>query len=206
MLRFSLGSLLAAVLVVAVGCAALVHPTPLWSQIVFTATLVLLLSATVLAVVARPQPFASGLTIFGWGYLLLTSGPWSASVRPHLLTETALAKLSPLVTDPNDPAQQVIYASGVYGSPTLWGGGSTIWTTSTNLNTSYVAYPTLTTHPVMSEGVASLHQIGHALWANVFGVIGGAVGRYAAWRKTRSDGLASSYLQTIAQHKVTSTE
>ena len=50
MLRYSLGTLLAAVLLAAVGCAALVNPTPLWSQLVFTATVVLLLGATVWAV------------------------------------------------------------------------------------------------------------------------------------------------------------
>ena len=41
MLRYSLGTLLVAVLFVAVACAALVHPTPLWSQTIFTATVVL---------------------------------------------------------------------------------------------------------------------------------------------------------------------
>ena len=40
MLRYSLGALLGAVLLAAVGCAALVNPTPLWSQITFTATVV----------------------------------------------------------------------------------------------------------------------------------------------------------------------
>jgi hypothetical protein len=185
MLRYSLGALLGAVLVASVGCAALVNPTPLWSQIVFTATVVWLLGASVAAVVGRPRPFACGFAIFGWGYLLLTSGGWSANTKPHLLTESALTKLEPLVVDPNQAAAALAWTTGT--TVNTWGGGNTIWVAPNNLipATSYV---TLTGLPTPASGEASqcLHQIGHALWTILFGAMGGVLGRSAARRTSRT--------------------
>jgi hypothetical protein len=182
MLRYSLGALLGAVLVASVGCAALVNPTPLWSQIVFTAVVVWLLSATVAAVVGRPRPFAAGFAIFGWGYLLLTSGGWSASIKPHLLTEAALAKLEPLVIDPNQAAGA--YAWTTAGNMNNWGGGSTIWVAPNNLwpTSNSLTFTGLPAAPGIDAG-SCLHQIGHALWAILFGVCGGGLARFVACRK-----------------------
>jgi hypothetical protein len=179
MMRYSLAALLIAVVVVSVGCAAITHPTPLWSQIVFTATIVVLLGATVAAIVGRPRPFAAGLAIFGWGYLFLTNGPWAHLVRPHLLTETALAKVEPLVSDPNATAGGL----GGYGGG--WGGsGSTLWVGPSGpyggLATTYTTLPYAL---VGSDGNPWLRQIGHTLWAILFGAVGGGVARFAAAHK-----------------------
>jgi hypothetical protein len=189
MLRYSLAAMLIAVVVVSVGCAAITHPTPLWSQIVFTGVVVLLLAATVAAVVGGPRPFAAGLAIFGWGYLLLTSGPWAASVRPHLLTETALARLEPLVVDASAANWQVWR-----NSPVLYGGyggdffdvdnNDGRWTTSSSLNINTVNYASLPYSLIAAgNGNPWLRQIGHSLWAILFGVAGGAAARLAAARK-----------------------
>ncbi len=178
MLRYSLGGLLVAVLAVSVGCAALVNPSPLWSQIVFTGTVVILLAATVGATVGGPRPVAAGLAIFGWGYLLLTSGPWAASVRPHLLTEAALVRLEPLVLEP------AVFGGGGFGAGGGYGGGgfggapwnimgNMAWTPSNGW--SWGGFP--------SEESTWLRQIGHTLWALVFGVAGGALARVAARRR-----------------------
>jgi hypothetical protein len=181
MLRYSLGALLSAVLAASVGCAALVNPTPLWSQIVFTSAVVWLLGATVAAVVGRPKPFAAGFAIFGWGYLLLTNGGWSANIRPHLLTEAALAKLEPLVVDPNQAGAS--YALLTANNLNTW-GGSTVWVTP-NSPWSTANYLTLTGMPAApgSDAGSCLRQIGHALWALLFGVGGGALARWVARRK-----------------------
>jgi hypothetical protein len=181
MLRYSLAALLAAVVVVSVGCAAITHPTPLWSQIVFTATVVVLLAASVAAVVGGPRPFAAGFAIFGWGYLLLATGPWSATARPHLLTETALARLEPLVIDPN-----AAYATGGMGGPSLawsgglWSGGSTYLVAPNAPLTSTINYLTLPYAYAPTDGNPWLRQIGHTLWAILLGAAGGAGARFAA--------------------------
>jgi hypothetical protein len=184
MLRYSLAALLIAIVVVSVGCAAITHPTPLWSQIVFTAAVVLLLTASLAAVIGGPRPFAAGFAIFGWGYLLLTSGPWSLTVRPHLLTETVLARLEPLVVDPN-----VVYPMGGLGGPTGGWGGSA-WTTGNTLlipsSPYYNAISSYTALPyayVGGEGNPWLRQIGHTLWAILLAAAGGGVARFLAARK-----------------------
>jgi hypothetical protein len=189
MLRYSLGALLVAVLVVAVGCAALVNPTPLWSQIVFTSTLVLILGAVVAAAAAWPRPFATGFAIFGGAYLLLACGTWATLVRPHLLTETALAKLEPLVIDPNQSATQTqLWLTGASFDPnvgsTLWGGPNALY----NINGGYVSVPSWPYQLVVSDG-GSFRQIGHSLWAIVLGALGGAVARLAARRRVPRQGV-----------------
>jgi hypothetical protein len=181
MLRYSLGALLCAVLFVAVACAALANPIPLWSQIVFTATAVLFLGATVFAVVGRPRPVAAGFAVFGWGYLLLASGPFGAAVRPHLLTESLLARLAPLVVDPNVTYPQVVIERSV--PLNAWTGGSTLWVAPSD---SSVFHTTLAGYPYIvssSDGSSWLHQIGHTLWAVLFAAVGGALGRLAGKRK-----------------------
>jgi hypothetical protein len=188
MLRYSLAGLLIAIVVVSVGCAAITHPTPLWSQIVFTAVVVMLLAATTAAIVGGPRPFAAGFAVFGWGYLLLASGPWSVTVRPHLLTETALARLEPLVVDPG-----AVYMTGAgLGGPMSgfgggWGGvltgGSTVWLTPTQPYNSVAYFPPNPYGYPVSEGNPWLRQIGHTLWAILFAAAGGALARFAAARK-----------------------
>src|SRR5262245_1390595 len=95
MLRFSLLTLLVAVLLISVACAAVASGSDLWAWIVVTATVLALLIATVgaLYLPGKRRAFAGGFAICGWGYLLLVQGPWSASVTPRLLTTVALNHL-----------------------------------------------------------------------------------------------------------------
>jgi uncharacterized membrane protein YjjP (DUF1212 family) len=56
MFRFSLLTLLCAVLVAAIGFAALANPTGTWRQVVVTGTVLVLLVAVLFAVSKRPMP------------------------------------------------------------------------------------------------------------------------------------------------------
>ena len=97
-LRFSLLSLMGAVLVAAVACAALRFASELWASAVLTATIGMLLVG-VLGMVLRRGParaFWFGFTLFGSSYLILVFAPWFYNnVRPQLLTSKLLTYIHP---------------------------------------------------------------------------------------------------------------
>lgn len=98
--RFSIGGLMAAVLVAGVGLAALRSASPLWGRLVFTAALAAVGLAALAALVAggRRRAFAAGFVLFGGGALLLHFGPWCrAEVRPYLATTALLDAVRPLI-------------------------------------------------------------------------------------------------------------
>ncbi len=71
--RLSILGLMAVVLFVAVGFAALRSPTELWASVIFTLAVFILLVA-VIKVVGQDGPersFWLGFSVFGWGHLLL---------------------------------------------------------------------------------------------------------------------------------------
>ncbi|MEX2119245.1 MAG: hypothetical protein WD847_06520 [Pirellulales bacterium] len=72
-MKFSLLTLLGAVAIAAVGCAALAHPARGSVMAVFTAAIVLLLSAVLAAIYCKAavRAFWLGFAICGWSYLLL---------------------------------------------------------------------------------------------------------------------------------------
>ncbi len=70
-MKFSLAALLLLILLVAVGCAALVDANDTWRQTTVTLALSVLLIATLAATVNRSRAFALGFAVAGWIYLLL---------------------------------------------------------------------------------------------------------------------------------------
>ena len=97
MLRFSLLTLLAVVLVAAIGSAALANPTDLWRQVIVSGTVGILAVATLAAVAKRSaSPFAWGFAVIGWLYLALVFGS-VFGLRSHLLTEAAVGRLYELI-------------------------------------------------------------------------------------------------------------
>lgn len=74
--RFSLLTLLGLIAVVAVACAALTNPTPLWACVVETGVLAMLTYGVLASVFQREvrRAFWIGLSIVGWGYVLLAAG------------------------------------------------------------------------------------------------------------------------------------
>jgi hypothetical protein len=91
-LRFNIANLLALILVLGVGFAALRESSDLWESGIFTVTLGSLLSSILLAVhrTESRRAFWIGFALFGWIYLGLSLVP---SIESRLITTKALAYL-----------------------------------------------------------------------------------------------------------------
>ena len=93
-IRFPIKGLMGAVLVVALGLAALRNPSETWSGVIFLLTCGVLCLAIV-GVVCRQQEERAwwlGFALFGWGYLLLSMR--STVVLPTLtLLDAAAARM-----------------------------------------------------------------------------------------------------------------
>ncbi len=94
--RISIAGLMVVVLAVAVGMAGLRFASPEWSGGMLTATLGLL-GVGILGTCFRKgsrRAFWAGFSLFGWGYLIVSVGPWFASeIEPNLITRQGLAVL-----------------------------------------------------------------------------------------------------------------
>ncbi len=107
-LPFSMATMIAAVFVIAVGCAALRFANDFWAGTLFTAALIVLLYALLALIVRRGSVrlFWAGFALFGWVYMLLTVGPWfSDHVRESFVSPTLLRLLhARLATPASAPA------------------------------------------------------------------------------------------------------
>ena len=74
--RISIATMMGVVLLVAVGFAALGNPSPILASTAFALVVLTLLAGTTVALVGR-EPFWVGFAVFGWGWLVLSFGPWS---------------------------------------------------------------------------------------------------------------------------------
>jgi hypothetical protein len=100
--RFTIASLLGAVLFVALAFAALREATEFWDSAVFSVTLVLLLSSVLLAVhrAARRRAFWLGFSLFGGAYLVASLIP---AVESRLLTSSGLVYLDSIIPGREGP-------------------------------------------------------------------------------------------------------
>lgn len=91
--RITIARLLAAIVLIGIGLAALRTASEWWASFVFTMTLLGLALAAVHAVQRRGtrRAYWSAFVAFGAGYLVLSFGPWfEAAIRPRLLTTRVL--------------------------------------------------------------------------------------------------------------------
>jgi hypothetical protein len=155
-LRFSLAQLMAAVIFIGLGFAALRSASPLWASAVFTVT-VPVLSAAVLGAMARrgrARMTWAGFALFGWIYLGTTFGPWASVngvMTPPYVTRWVLdywdAKRGPV-------GQMDLRTGEVLFSP----------------------FPPVLT-PIDS---VQFRRVGHCLAAILFGLVGAVSGRLLA--------------------------
>jgi hypothetical protein len=194
MFRFSLLSLLVAVPLVALGCAALVYATPVWARIVVTATLAALLAAGVGAFYLpdKSRAFAGGFAICGWGYLLLSQQPWLENMKGDLLTTAALNQLEPMLKDPKQVVAESPNARYFLGSRVVAPAGNDVLP-----NISYARYVELTSRDrgrnISAIGLVAqlkFHEIGHSLWAILLGCIGGGLATVFDAKRRKSKALA----------------
>jgi hypothetical protein len=162
--RFSILGLMAVILLVALGLAALKSPSELRASLVFTATVFVLLTAT-LGVLLDRSPALTGFALFGWASLLLAFGPMS-------LATTVPRPLSTLILEAVLPAMNLSPVSGFSEYHNV--------SASIGVNTG----GTIVTAPV-----ADL-QIGHSLLSLLAALVGGVVARVFAARSEAAESVA----------------
>jgi hypothetical protein len=156
-LRFTLAQLMAAVIFIGLGFAALRSASPLWASAVFTVTLAVL-SAAVLGAMARrgrARMTWAGFALFGWIYLGTTFGPW-ASVNGVM----APPYVTRWVLDYWDAKR------GPVGQMDLWPG-----------EVLFSPFPPAALTP---PGSVQFRRVGHCLAAILFGLVGAVLGRLTA--------------------------
>jgi hypothetical protein len=87
--RFTLTALFGAILFAAFGTAAIRFASPLWASLTMAVTVPLLFAAILGALfrLGQARAFWTGMAVCGWGYLLLVVAPWfEAGVGQHLPT------------------------------------------------------------------------------------------------------------------------
>jgi len=183
-LRFSIASLLAAIVFCGISLAALRTPSALWASAVFTAV-VGVLSAAILGAIAsrgRSRLTRSGLALFGWIYLAIAFGPWpfNRDGPPPLLPVPLLATIQDFIVSYGDSAYFMEDRRNPQDwiADLHWSGGP-------------VAGNVLPPPPFGGYKTISLihyRQISHTLGAALFGLIGALLGRLVAAAERRDDG------------------
>jgi hypothetical protein len=96
-IRISISGLMAVVLIVSIGVAALRSASEEWAALVTLVTLWLLTFAILGAIYRRGdrRAFWTGFALFGWGYMLWASGFWWAEndQRPQMFTTMFLERI-----------------------------------------------------------------------------------------------------------------
>ena len=151
--QFTLMSLFGLTVLVALACTALLNATPLWASTWFSLTIFVLLLGTLAAIFRQGsrRPFWIGFGLFGWVYLLLAFEPWAdQDLAPALLSTHGIAWLESSLG--NEEGQAVVNNVIVTGSSHSM---IRLWKFS---------------NPFL--------QIGHSVFALLFGLFGGMV---AGW-------------------------
>lgn len=169
--RFSLTTLFGVVLFVAFGTAAIRFASPLWAGLTMSLTVPILFAAILGALfrLGQARAFWTGVAICGWGYLLIVLAPWfDAGVGQQLPTTYLLNYAQERLQNGAPPAGLAVDL-GVpvavsNGGPALLsygsGQGLRIWSTGSALESGFVL------------------RTGHALFALLFGFIGGVMAKW----------------------------
>jgi hypothetical protein len=180
--RFTIATLLALVVVMAVSFAALREATDLWDGGVFTAALAALLVSVLLAVhrTDNQRAFWLGFALFGSAYLI---GSLSPPVESRLPTTKDLALLDSKLSDRVVAGTWALSTAGGspttgYAMPTLALSADGKWLVDGMGGLVQVMNP-VTGAPVAGPygTTANFVRIGHSLLALVIGFVGGCLSR-----------------------------
>jgi hypothetical protein len=194
--RFNISSLLAVVLFLAVGFAALRESDDLWDSGVFTVTLAALLISILLTVhrTETRRAFWLGFALFGWIYLGLSLVP---SIESRLLTTKVLAYLDSKVPGrsqagfivrlaltgsgaPSNQVQNVAFTAGGTQLATSGQGQVKIWNVATGKLLGG-----------WSGTTENFVRIGHSLFALLVSWFGGLLSRRLC-RDSRATDVSTS--------------
>jgi hypothetical protein len=180
-LRFTLAQLMAIVIPIGVGLAALRSASVVWTSAVFTLT-VLVLSSAVLGAMAfrgRARMTWAGFALFGWIYLATVFGPWSEGhgVKPppyltRWLLDYTLTRYWYANRIDTAPPGEVLFPTPAF--TVGMGGGISGAMTPGQIAGSPA--------PVVFVNMLQFRRIGHCLGAILFGLVGAVVGRAMAAR------------------------
>jgi hypothetical protein len=194
--RISIAGLMGLVVLAAIGLAALIHPTRMVANGIFSLTLGLGFAAVVAAVASEGRGRSAwiGAAICGWGYLALSLGPWfEGETGPHLITTALIDRSFDLLGPPNGQPVMVLGASsGSAHPPGNW--VRTKWdrpqdTFDLNRNASNQGYFDRLAPPVFVPDVPySFYRIAHS----VCGLGAGLAGGLLAWGLARKSGGPAS--------------
>jgi hypothetical protein len=102
--RFSIGGLMALVLVIALGLVGLKQASPVWASTFFSVSLIVLVVSVLNAIQSRERAraFWLGFAVSGWAYFLCVFGIGSESVAtaPPVLVGLLLDRSQPLLHPP----------------------------------------------------------------------------------------------------------
>jgi hypothetical protein len=183
-LRFTLAQLMATVILIGLGFAALRSASLLWASAVFTLT-VAVLSAAILGAMARrgrARMAWAGFALFGWIYLGTTFGPWETvngvTAPPYVFRwgldywDSKLWSAGRVNTAP--PGEELVSRFPMQGI----GGGM-----SGGLPTGLPVAVPIRSWPDAFQ----FRRIGHCLAAIMFGLVGMVLGRLTAAEDGRSE-------------------
>jgi hypothetical protein len=177
--RFSISSLLGVVLIISVALAALRGSADVWDGCLLGLTLLILLTAILLAVhrTDRKRAYWLGFSLFGWAYLIATLLPQIAFRLPTTLGFAFIdstipgreTTIPPAFAYPStySPVSGSGYTPQVYTLPPSMQGTAWIWDLTTG---KWVPGPAGTTENFI--------HIGHSLLALLMAFVGGQLSRY----------------------------
>jgi hypothetical protein len=187
--RVSLAGLMGFILVCGLGIAALRDASETWAGVMLLATLGLL-AAAVLGVVYRRGGRRArwlGFALFGWGYLVLTFGPWFVSeVRPKLPTSKLLNDLHARLNPSPEPVLAIVHRVNTNTQPVRIAIGSDlVRADEIKLSRMLVSPPNRTNYLTLraklltvSGNAEDFQSVGHCLLALLVGLVGAMIARW----------------------------
>ena len=166
-IRFSIAGLMGAVLVAAIGLAALRNASETWAGVMLLLTCGVLALAVV-GVVCRAgseRAWWLGFALFGWGYLALAFWSWHDASAPELPT---LAWLEMLSTKVGLTPEGFGQGSGMGG---MGGGMRSVPILALCASRGGFGGAAVPAAGAATDG--SYAQIGHCLWALLLAIVGG---------------------------------
>jgi hypothetical protein len=152
--RITIGALMRLVVACGCGMAVLRYASPLWSDVTFGGTLLVLLTAVVAAVKGRHRTAWLGFAVFGWGAAIVL---WGFAMHEAVSNEQATVRSMPSMTIPYTPLTgllETLYPIVHYAPPNGAIKGVVVR-----------AIPSGVVH-------ASFQWIGHAMACLLFGCVG----------------------------------
>jgi len=163
-IRFSIAGLMGAVVVAAIGLAALRDASETWAGVMLLSTCAVL-ALGIVGVVCRAEGERAwwlGFSLFGWGYLALAFWTWHHDGWPRLPTVVLLDTLTTkLGATP--------HGIGPGGMGGMGGGMRSI--------PSFMVFGGFGGNAGAVGSADSFAQVGHCLWALLFAILGGILAR-----------------------------